>query len=118
MNGNGLNLAAVEIEGLQLAADLVDDRVVVCAGITHVPLCFVRKLPNGVCVGVVEKQIRGAVVAIGNEGDVLADPHRILVGGVHVRNFLERAADGIDDPQRRRVAAPVLAPAAGPEIGE
>ncbi len=55
MNGNGLNLPAVEIDGLQLAADLVNDRVIVRAGVTHVPLCLVRQLPYGVCPGVVEK---------------------------------------------------------------
>src|ERR1700677_2250172 len=118
MNGDGLNLPAVDIEGLELATDLVDDRVVIRAGIAHVPLRFVRKLPDGVGVGIVEEQIRGAVVAIGNKGNVSANPHRVLVGRVDVRNLLDGSAGGVDDPKRRRIATAVLAPAAYSDIGE
>src|ERR1700728_3941681 len=118
MNGDGLNLSAFDIEGLELATDLVDDRVVIRAGVAHVPLRFVCELPNGVGVGIVEKQIRRTVVAIGNKGNVSADPHRVLVGRIDVRNLLERAAGGIDDPQRWCIAAAVLAPATYSDVGE
>src|ERR1700722_4894681 len=105
MNGNGLNLSAVDIEGLQLATDLVDDRVVICAGIAHVPWRFVRKLPDGVSVGIVEEQIRGAIVSIGNKGDIIANPHRIFIRRIDVRDLLDGTTVGIDDPKRWYIPA-------------
>ncbi len=112
VHGDELRTAAAEVERLELAADLIDHRVAVCAGTAHVPGRFVSQLPHGVALGLVQKQVRGALVAVGDEHDVVADPQRIAVGGVFVRNFLECPGARIDDPEGRRIAAAVLPPPA------
>jgi hypothetical protein len=61
--------------------------------------------------GVVQEEIGGPLVAVGYDGDVAANPQRIEIGGVDVRNLLEGLGGGIDDPDGRSVPAAVLAPA-------
>jgi hypothetical protein len=52
----------------------------------------VRELAQRARVRVVEKQIGRALVAVGNKRHVIADPHRIAVGGIHMRDFLQLLA--------------------------
>ena len=112
-----LNLAAHHIERFQLTARLVHDGVIVGARVAHIPRRFMRELSHRMSARVVEIQIGRPVVTIGDKGHIISHPHRIAVRGVHVRNFFQLIAGRIDYPNRRRIAAAMLAPTTDPGVG-
>jgi hypothetical protein len=116
-DGYGMRLAAGNIQGLQLAGHLVDDAVLVRPGVAHVPLRLMGKLPDRVRGCLIEEKIRGTVVAVRYECHIVADPHGIAIGGIHMRDFLHLVAGGVDNPDWRSIAAPMLAPTAAARVG-
>ena len=115
VHGDGARAAGGSVEDLERAGLLVDDPPVrlVGAGPTHVPPVLFGELLDFARGRVVGVEVQRAVT-VGREVDRVADPHRVAVGALVVRDLDRLQTLDVEDPEVLRPAAFVPLPV--PEV--
>ena len=106
-----LRLAGLGIEEVDVTSLLVDDAVGTSRGGHDVVVVVMRELLELLRVGLIREDVP-RVIAVGEEVDRVADPHRIGIVAVGPRQLLARVVGEVHDANRMRSSAAVMAPVA------
>ena len=104
-------IAAAAIDDLEAAARFVDDLPTLGGGAADIPIALVGQPRDRLGSGIVAEQVVGAALAVGEEIELTAEPHRVAIGGALAAHGFYGLAAEVYDLDWRRAAPTIATPA-------